>query len=146
METYFVQGDGQRYFVKVGVSMERYLVMAEIGLTPPILSFGQLEGGSSIIIQPFITGRAPSRKDYREQLGRVAVIMHTLHHHPRLHETLQPTVSNLHKDAGLRALNSLRQMWERYRLQVPSVAEFVDTSLDRLAHQIHLFSTEGLVA
>lgn len=146
METYFVQGNGQRYFVKVGVSVERYLVMAEIGLTPPILSFGQLESGSSIIVQPFITGHTPSRKDYREQLGRVAALIRTLHHYPRLQETLQSTVSNLHKDAGLRALNSLRQTWERYRLQVPGVAEFVDKSLDKLAQQINLFSTEGLVA
>ena len=145
METYFVQGAGQRYFVKVGVSVERYLVMAKIGLTPPILSFGQLESGSSIIVQSFITGHTPSRKDYREQLGRVAAIIHKLHHHPRLQETLQPAVSNLHKDAGVRALNSLRQTWECYRLQVPGVAEFVDKSLDKLAQQINLFSTEGLV-
>jgi thiamine kinase-like enzyme len=146
METYFVQGDGKRYFVKVGVAVERYLGMAEIGLTPPVLSFGNLERGSSIIVQPFITGHTPSRKDYREQLERVAAMIHTLHHHPHLQETLQPTGSNLHKDAGLRALNSLRQTWECYRLQVPGVAEFVDKSLDTLAQQINLFSTEGLVA
>ena len=76
METYFVQGNGQRYFVKVGAPVERYQVMAEIGLTPPILHVGQLESGPSIMIQPLIAGRNPSRRDFREQLERVAAMIH----------------------------------------------------------------------
>jgi thiamine kinase-like enzyme len=146
METYFVQGNEQGYFVKVGAPVERYRVIAEIGLTPPILAFGQLQSGPSIIVQPLIAGRNPSRRDYREQLESVAVIIHTMHADRRLKETLPPVASNFHKDAGLRALNSLRQRWGRHRAQVLSVAEFVDNSLDALESQIKQFSTEGLVA
>src|SRR5215207_1411318 len=72
METYFVQGSEQGYFVKVGASIERYLAMAEIGLTPPVVVFGRLESGLSITVQTFIAGRTPSRRDYHDQLEKVA--------------------------------------------------------------------------
>ena len=146
METYFVQGNQRGYFVKVGVPVERYEVMAEIGLTPPILASGQLESGPSIIVQPLITGRSPSRREYREQLERVAALIHTMHNDQRLKESLPSASSNFHKDVGLCALNSLRQRWERYGAQVPNVAEFVENSLHELDSQIKQFSTEGLVA
>lgn len=146
METYFVHGDGQGYFVKVGVTVERYQVMAKIGLTPPLLACGQLESGSSIIVQSLIDGRNPSRRDYRAQLEKVAARIHKMHSDSRLKETLPPVPSSLHKDAGLSALSSLRQKWERYRGQVPNVADFVDHGLDELDSQIGQFSTEGLVA
>ena len=144
METYFVQGDEQQYFVKVGVSMERYLVMAAIGLTPDILAYGKLDSGSSIIVQPRITGRRPSRKDYRERLESVATIVNTIHHQPRVREMFRAPSSTLYQEAGLRALHSLRRRWERHRAQVPLVAEFVDHALDELAQQINRFSGEGL--
>ena len=145
METYFVQGKDQQYFVKVGAHAERYLAMADAGLTPPVLSFGQLEGGSSVLIQPLINGRNPTRADYRDQLERVAALVRKMHHHPRLKEVLQPVSSNGHRDAGLAALDQLRQKWGRYKGQVPNVVEFVDNSLEKLALQINLFSAEGLV-
>ncbi len=146
METYFVQGNERGYFVKVGAPIERYLAMAEIGLTPPILAIGKLESGLPIIVQPLITGRRPSQRDYWDQLEKVAELIHKMHDHPQIRRILQPASSNLHKDAGLRALNHLRQKWERYKSQVPNVAEFVDRSLEDLAQQVNLFSTEGLVA
>lgn len=146
METYFVQGTEQHYFVKVGAPVERYLVMAELGLTPPIMACGKLENGLSIIVQPTITGHKPSRRDYRERLGRVATIINTMHHHPRVREILQVPASTLYQEAGLRALHSLRQRWERHRSYVPQVAEFVDHSLDELSQQINQFSGGGLVA
>jgi hypothetical protein len=115
METYFVHGNGQEYFVKVGVAIERYQMMAEIGLTPPLLACGQLEGSSPIIVQPLITGRKPSRKDYRERLESVATIVNTMHHHLRVREMFQAPSSTLYKKAGLRALHSLRRRWDRHR-------------------------------
>ena len=145
METYFAESNEQKYFVKVGALSERYLAMAEIGLTPPILSFGQLESGLSIIVQPFIVGRKPSSLDYQDQTQQVAQIIRKMHHHPRLKRVLQPAWSNFHKDAGLRAMNYLRQKWERYKTQVPDVAEFIEKSLDDLTQQANLFSAEGLV-
>jgi thiamine kinase-like enzyme len=146
METYFVHANEQGYFVKVGALVERYLAMAEIHLTPPVLTFGQLESGLSIIVQPLIKGRNPSQTDYWDQLEKVAALIRKKHHHPRVREILQPASSNLHKDTGLRALNHLCQKWGNYKAQVPKAAEFVDNSLNYLAQQINLFSAEGLVS
>ena len=145
-ETYVVQGNEREYFVKVGAPVERYLAMAEISLTPPVLASGQLESGSSIMVQPLITGRRPSQGDYWDQLENVAVIVREMHHHPRVKETLPPASSNLHKDAGLQVLNHIRQRWEFYKPQVPKVAEFVDNSLGYLTRLINLFPGEGLVS
>lgn len=146
METYFVQGNGREYFVKVGASIERYLAMADLGLTTQVLAFGQLKGGSSILVQHRVAGKKPSRADFREHLERVARMFHTMHHHPRVRETLQPAFHTLHKEAGFQALNALRQKWEIYRTQVPDVADFIDSSLEILTRQVGLFSTEGLVS
>jgi len=145
MESYFVQGNGRDYFVKVGVQVERYLAMAELGVSPPVLVYGQLESGSSIIVQPLIAGRRPSRLDYRNQLMEVAELICKMHCDQRVEEILPPASSKLHKDAGLRALNRLWQKWERYKVQVPKVTEFVDSSLRHLDREINLFSGEGLV-
>lgn len=146
METYVAKGKGQDYFVKVNAPVERYLAMADIGLTPPVLSFGQLESGTSIMIQALIAGRSPSQRDYWDQLENVAALVRTMHHHSRVREILPPASSNLHKDAGLQALNHLCQKWGRYKAQVPNVARFVDDSLDDLARQVNLFPGEGLVS
>jgi thiamine kinase-like enzyme len=145
LESYFAQGNGQRYFVKVGVQVDRYLAMAEIDLTPPVLVYGQLNNGLSIIVQPFLKGRTPSRLDYRNQLGKVAEVIRTMHHQSQLQGILPASSSILCKDAGLRALHRLQQKWERYKVQVPMVAEFVDSRFEYLAKQINLFSGEGLV-
>ena len=145
METYVVQASEQRYFVKVGVAVERYQAMADIGLTPPILACRQLESGSSIIVQPLINGHNPSRRDYREQLEKVAALIQRMHSDPRVRAKLSSVPSRLHKDAGFSALNSLRKRWEHYRAEVSDVAGFVDQSLDTLESQIGKFSTEGLV-
>ena len=145
MESYFVEGNGQSYFVKIGVQVERYTTMAEIGLTPPILVYGQLDNGLSVIVQPCIAGRIPSRLDYRGQLMRVAGLIRKMHNDPQIKEVLPTVSSNLYKDAGLLALDHLREKWDRYRAQVPQVANFVNNSLDDLAKQVNLFSGEGLV-
>ena len=145
-ETYFAQGNGHEYFVKVGAPVERYLALAEIGLTPPVLSAGQLASGTSILVQPFVAGRTPSRLDFQNQLERVAALIRTLHNSPPVRSVLQPANSNMHKDAGQQAFAHLRQKWERYRLQVPAESMFVDKSLSELALEIDRFTTEGLTA
>lgn len=146
METYFTRGNGQSYFVKVGASTEQYLAMAETGLAPPVLAYGQLESGLSITVQPFVAGRTPSRTDFQHEWQRVAALVRRMHHDPRLSSILEPSSSNCHKESGLRAMNRLRQKWEHYKAQVPEVAPFVDKSLDELEQKIHRFSTRGLVA
>jgi thiamine kinase-like enzyme len=145
VESYFAQGNGQGYFVKVGVQAERYLAMAEIGLTPSVLVDGQLDNGLSVIVQPFMAGRRPSRLDYWDQLTEVAGLIRKMYPHPRIKKVLQAVSSNFYKDAGLLALNRLRQKWEHYKVQVPTVAEFVDNSFEYLTEQVNLFSGEGLV-
>jgi thiamine kinase-like enzyme len=146
METYFAHSNEQSYFVKVGAATERYLAMAESGLTPPVLSHGRLEDGLSIIVQPLISGRTPSRRDYQDQLKRVAAIVHRMHNHPRLRETLASAPSSGHREMGLQAMHRLRQRWEGHKAQVPRLARMVEEGLNKLEGEIHLFSTEGLAA
>jgi thiamine kinase-like enzyme len=119
--------------------------MAEFGLAPPILVFGQLESGLSILVQPLIAGRRPSRKDYHERLDQVAELIHKMHHCAQARQILAVPPSNFHKDAGSRALNRLWQKWGAYKAQVPAVARFVDESLETLSQQVNRFSGEGLV-
>jgi thiamine kinase-like enzyme len=145
METYFAHGDGQDYFIKIGAPVERYIAMAEIGLAPPVITVGQLESSLSILVQPRIVGRRPSRKDYHDHLDRVAAVIHTMHHCPQVQRLLPAPSSSAHKDAGSRALNRLQQKWQAYRVQVPSVAEFVDESLEVLGQRVSLFSGAELV-
>ncbi len=63
-ETYFAHGTEHTYFVKLGVQTIRYQVLASLGLTPRVLAAGNLEDGTSVVVQPCIAGRKPSRKDY----------------------------------------------------------------------------------
>lgn len=145
-ESYIARGFKRMYFVKVGVEIERYLAMAEIGLTPPVILHGQLENGLAVIVQLFIAGQKPSRLDYRHRLFEVAELMRAMHNHSRIQGVLQAASSDFHKQAGLLAWDRLRQTWERCKAQVPTVAEFVDRSLEHLAQQVSQFSAEGLVA
>jgi len=145
MESYFAEGNGQSFFVKVGIQAERYITMAEIGLTPPVLVHGQLDNGLSVIVQPLLTGRIPSRLDYHNQLTEVAECIRKMHYSQGAKQRLPRAPSNLYRDAGLLALNRLRQKWERYKAQVPVVAEFVENSLDYLAQQVSLLTGEGVV-
>ncbi|HXQ33533.1 MAG TPA: hypothetical protein VN843_05880 [Anaerolineales bacterium] len=88
METYFVQGNGQDYFVKVGAPIERYLAMAEIGLMPQILAFGHLEHGLSIMIQPYVKGRKPSRMDFQDHLEKIAMTIQKMHYDSGVKENI----------------------------------------------------------
>jgi thiamine kinase-like enzyme len=126
--------------------VERYLVMADLGLTPPVICHGQLESGLPVIVQLCITGRRPSRADYRQRLTEVAELVSIMHNNPHSRGFLQSAPSNLYKDAGIRALDRLSQTWKGHKSQVPLVAESVDESLDFLADQVNQFSGEGLVA
>jgi thiamine kinase-like enzyme len=145
METYIVEGKGQRYFIKVGASIERYTAMADLGLTPPIVIAGHMEDGTSVLVQPWMAGKTPSKRDFQERLEAVAAVVRKMHHYPRLGELLPDPPSSHYKDAGLQAFEELRQRWERYRAQVPSTAGFVDHQLEEIARQVEQFSGEGLV-
>jgi len=145
-ETYFAYGDEHAYFVKLGVQITRYQAMASLGLTPPVLADGHLEDGTSIIVQPHIAGRTPSRTDYRIHLDQFAAAIHRTHHSPEVKQALPEAASDLYRLAGLESLTRLQRKWQRYRAQVPEVADFIDESLADLIRQIQRFQGAGLVA
>ena len=145
-ETYFVQSNEHAYFVKLGTQAAKYQAMASIGLTPQVLAVGSLGDGTSIIVQPYIAGRRPSRRDYHVHLERFATAINKAHHSPEVKQVLPKVSSDLYSVVGLEVLAHLRQRWERYKAQVPKVAGFIDESLDYLEQQVKGFQGTGLVA
>lgn len=145
-ETYFARCNEHTYFVKLGVQATKYQVVASIGLTPQVLALGFLEDGTSIIVQPCIAGRNPSRRDYHTHLERFALTINQIHHSAKVKQILPEVSSNLYSVAGLESLAHIQQKWERHRSQVPEVAGFIDESLDYLRQQVMGFQGAGLVA
>jgi len=145
-ETYFSHSSEHDYFIKLGVQIPRYQAMASIGLTPPVLAAGFLTDGTPIIVQPYITGRKPSRKDYHIHLEQIATVIHRTHHSLEVKRVLPAASSDLYSVVGLESLTRIQQRWTYYRAQVPEVAKFVDESLAYLAQQVQCFLGAGLVA
>ncbi|HNR45535.1 MAG TPA: phosphotransferase [Anaerolineaceae bacterium] len=145
-ETYFVKSNGHNYFVKLGVQIARYQTMASLGLTPAVIMAGYLTDGMSIIVQPYIVGRTPSRKDFHTNLEQIAAIINRTHHSVEVKQVLPEASSNSYSDIGLEVLTRIQQRWAYYRAQVPEAAEFVETSLADLHQQVQSFRGTGLVA
>jgi hypothetical protein len=145
-ETYFAQAGGLNIFIKLGVNLEYYPLLAALGLTPPVLAAGRLADGTSLLVQPKIVARKPSRKDFGARLERFAGCIRSLHSSPELKRLLPLASSNLHRELGLQSLARVQQKWEIYRSQVPAVAGFVDESLLCLLQQVLEFTGEGAVA
>ena len=145
-ETYFAYSGKHSYFVKLGAQIARYQAMASLGLTPQVLASGDLADGTPILVQPFITGRKPSRKDYCVFLEQIAAAINRTHHSSEVKRVLPEASSDLYSAVGSEALAHIWQRWEQYRAQVPEVAEFVDESLAYLADQVRGFQGTGLVA
>ena len=145
-ETYFVRSNGQAYFVKLGAQVTKYQAVASIGLTPEVLAVGTLGDGTSIIVQPYIVGRKPSRRDYHNRLEQFATAINKVHHDPELKRVLPTVSSDTYSGVGLEALDHIQQRWEHYKKQVPKLAGFVDESLDKLEQQVVNFQGTGLVA
>lgn len=145
-ESYFARDEQRACFIKLGVPVARYQVMASLGLTPPLLASGSLPDGTSIIVQPVIPGRSPDRADYRLGLERVAAIIHQVQHSPELQGILPPAPSPDYRLVGKAVLDDIQARWQRCRPLVPKVAGFIDNSLDTLREQIASFQGSGLVA
>lgn len=145
-ETYFAHGDRHTCFVKVGAQVTKYQAVASIGLTPPVLEAGTLADGTSILVQAYITGNAPSQPDYRLHLEQFAEAIHKVHHSTEVKRVLPGVPSELYRLAGLGALDYLQRKWELYKAQVPGVAGFVEASLAYLREQVMAFQGTGLVA
>jgi thiamine kinase-like enzyme len=145
-ETYFAQTDGQSYFVKLGVETARYQTMGSLGLTPQVLASGEMRDGTTILVQPFLPGRTPSRKDFHASLEQFANIIKRTHNSPEVKRTLPKVDYDDFRTAGLDAMAGLRKRWGYYRRLVPGVAAFVDASLVQLEQQIGEFKGQGLAA
>jgi thiamine kinase-like enzyme len=145
-ETYFAHSHEHTYFVKLGVQTAKYEALASIGLTPQVLAAGSLTDGTSIIIQPGITGKNPSRRDYHAHLEQFATAISKVHHSAQVKQVLPKASSNLYSTTGLESLAHIQQKWEYYKSRVPGVSGFVDESLDYLRQQVMDFQGTGLVA
>lgn len=145
-ETYFAQGDAGQYFVKVGAHIPRYGVMAALDLTPAIVVSGYLGDSTSILVQHYVNGRNPSRRDFCDLLPRMAAVVNKMHHSPALKSTLPPAESETYRDVGLAAFRRVQYKWDVYRAQIPVVADYVDEALAHLKKEIQGFSGSGLVA
>jgi hypothetical protein len=71
-ETYVATAGERSYFVKLGVDIPRYEIMASLGLTPEVIASGCLSDDISIIVQPFLPGRNPSWGDFQRSLNSMA--------------------------------------------------------------------------
>lgn len=145
-ETYFAQAEGQSYFVKVGAELERARIMAEAGLTPPLRASAKLSDGIQVIVQPYIEGRKPTRRDLQERLEQAAILVREMHSNSALRDILPPVSHNSYQEAARIALARLKERWEQYKALVPEVAGFVDESLNYLDSQIDRIKGAGLVA
>ncbi len=145
-ETYFAHGNEHTYFVKLGAQTARYEAMASLGLTPQVLVAGYLADGTSVVVQPYIAGRKPSRKDYHTNLEKIATTIHKTHHSPEVKRVLPEASSDLYSVVGLELLTRIQRRWKHYKSHVPEVAEFVDESLAYLAQQVQCSLGTGLVA
>jgi len=119
--------------------------LAGLGLTPPVLAEGALPDGTSILIQPRLEGRVPTRADYLARLEDFAGILRASHSCAPLHAVLPAPAFGDFRSAGSEALGKLRSRWEAFRSAARLHADFVDRSLDRLAGDIDAFRGEGLV-
>jgi len=145
-ETYIARLDQLALFIKLGVEIKRYRVAAAMELTPPVLTSGHLEDGTSLIIQPFITGIRPSRKEYHQHIEEFANAITRLHGCLELQQLLSGVASDTFSEAGLRSLEAIRSKWELYRPLVPGEAPFVDEKMEYIKVQIDNFKGSGLVA
>jgi thiamine kinase-like enzyme len=144
-ENYFAFGENASLFIKLGVDASRYQAASEAGLTPPVLACGWLEDGTSIMVQPLIEGRTPSRIDFQERLGAVAEVLRRLQHSPELGHLLPRPPSELYRDVGLARLEEVHTRWQQVRPLVPQAAGFVDDSLHALAGALRKLQGSGLV-
>ena len=145
-ESYFAHGNGQTYFVKLGAPIANYLAMASIELTPPVIATGFMEDGTSLLVQPYITGRKPSRKDYRAHLDKIATIINRTHHNLELRSVLPEAPSELYSVLASESLTGVQQRWEQYKAHVPAIASQVDESLSELAQQVQYLLGSGVVS
>jgi thiamine kinase-like enzyme len=113
-------------------------------MTPELLAVGSLADGTTILVQPFINGRNPTRKDYQTHLELFAASLARLQSSPEIKQILPEASSELYLEQGLQALTRIRQRWGLVKEQVPQISGFIDESLERLEQQVRRFQGAGL--
>jgi thiamine kinase-like enzyme len=145
-ESYFARHEGRSHFIKLGVQVERYRILAELGLSPRIVASGQLADGTPVLVQERVPGRMPSRKDFRENWQAFAAALRLVHASRPLQSSLTARSSARYADLGRECLEAVAARWEAHRARVPEAAGEVDRRLDDLRLQVSRFRGEGLVA
>jgi thiamine kinase-like enzyme len=145
-ETYLVYHQDEVFFVKLGSQIERYLAIASKGLTPPILAEGLLEDGTSIMVQKFIRGKNPTRKDFRTHLADFALTIKQVHQCAEIRKVLPKVASDQFNSIGILVHDDIQTRWEKYKPLVPDSAEFVDNAISQLREKVMKFQGCGLVA
>lgn len=146
-ESYFAEAAELAFFVKLGVQVERYRAMSDLGLSPRLVTTGSLADGTKVVVQEKIDGRNPSRKDFQSHLAQFAQAIGKIHRCEKLKAVLPPKSSTHYRDVGLDTLAHIEQRWVFYKPLVSlSCAVFVDESLGYLKKQIGQFQGAGLAA
>lgn len=145
-ETYLARSDGGAFFIKLGAEPERYRLMSELGLSPPVVAAGFLTDGTSILVQQQISGHRPSRRDFHLHLRKFAQGLRDTHNHEKLQQILPGRGSDSYKTVGFKVLEDVVQRWEKYKTQVPASAGYVDEKIQVLWDQVNQFEGHGLVA
>lgn len=145
-ETYFVKSEEDKFFVKLGSRADIYHAIADLGLTPPILTAGYLEDGTSIIVQKFIEGRMPGRLDFRLHLKDFAVAIKKIHQCLEVRKTLPVVETDRFNIIGIQVLDHIQSKWNKYKLLVPDSVGMIDRAIDQLREKVIGFQGSGLVA
>ena len=120
--------------------------MTDLDLTPPIIHSGFLTDGTSIVVQPFIHGRNPTWKDFRQNLDLFAEVVKKMQRSRELQMALPEVISEQYRQVGLTAFEQLKKKWLLYRSYVPSAADEIESVLFWLKNEIKKFTGAGLVA
>jgi thiamine kinase-like enzyme len=145
-ETYFARSNRQTCFIKLGAHTDRYQVMSKLGLSPQIITLGNLEDGTSILVQQRIDGQKPSHKDFHRYLKKFAESIKKTHQSEDLKRILPKRSSPRYKDVGLEILGEVEQRWGKRESEVPTFAGYVNEKITYLKNQLDQFTGDGLVA
>lgn len=145
-ETYIARANEKAYFIKLNIDLARYDAVASIDLTPQVITQGVLDDGTTLLVQPYIKGKNPSRKEYRLFLEIFASMIHRLHHDETVKRLLPPAKDESYRSAGLTALEKIIAKWVSLRDLVPNNIAFIEESVEFLRQELSVFSGSGLVA
>ena len=146
-ETYFASGSSGEVFIKLGARVELYQAAAQLGLAPPVIRTGQLEDGTTILVQALLRGRKPSRADFHCHLGQFAESLRILHNSEALQLLLPPRSSDQYRHVGLEMLAGVEQRWQAVAPGLPlPVVKYVEERIAYLRDCLAQFQGGGLAA